>query len=383
VDVSGNRCETITSLPFGDAQSIAGTCGDVSPKHFTGKERDTESGLDNIGARYDASSLGRLMTPDPLGGHQEDPQTLNKYAYVRNNPTTLTDPTGLDFNLSCDKNNDTTCQGGRQYYQDKNGDYQETVVKSDEKGNLTDQSGNKYSGTVDEGGIHFSSDGGKTSSTGSWVDGSNETKFTQQTGALAGFRFDFSQPGKGQSFSGTFSADTNFYGVKSALKNAGFSVSYLDELTNVYEMYHNWSLVNFRSPGDPDTGQNSVHFLVNPGDKIGLVVPTTGKFHGYETDPNKDPFGHLRRDVHGSVTPVVELSWIGKHPICCLFLAGATDAAGLAAYLPWSRTRCCCGLSFINPHVRHSWLYWLAPLVYRNGSSAGYVPVLRSTNSLK
>ncbi len=51
--------------------------------------------------------------------------------------------------------------------------------------------------------VHFSSDGGKTFSTGSWVDNSNETKFTQQTGALAGFRFDFSQPGKGQSFSGT------------------------------------------------------------------------------------------------------------------------------------------------------------------------------------
>jgi RHS repeat-associated protein len=61
---------------------------------FTGKERDSESGLDNFGARYDSSSIGRFMTPDPLGGHYEDPQTLNKYAYVRNNPTTLTDPTG-------------------------------------------------------------------------------------------------------------------------------------------------------------------------------------------------------------------------------------------------------------------------------------------------
>jgi RHS repeat-associated protein len=31
---------------------------------FTGKERDSESGLDNFGARYHASSLGRFMTPD-------------------------------------------------------------------------------------------------------------------------------------------------------------------------------------------------------------------------------------------------------------------------------------------------------------------------------
>jgi RHS repeat-associated protein len=34
---------------------------------FTGKERDTESGLDNFGARYNASSLGRFMSPDPVG----------------------------------------------------------------------------------------------------------------------------------------------------------------------------------------------------------------------------------------------------------------------------------------------------------------------------
>jgi len=33
---------------------------------FTGKERDTESGIDMFGARYYGSSLGRFMTPDPL-----------------------------------------------------------------------------------------------------------------------------------------------------------------------------------------------------------------------------------------------------------------------------------------------------------------------------
>src|SRR5271166_4035700 len=85
--------ETCTSLPFGDALLCPN--GDQSTIHFTGKERDSESGLDNFGARYDASSMGRFMTPDPLGGTKADPQTLNKYAYVRNNPTTLIDPTGL------------------------------------------------------------------------------------------------------------------------------------------------------------------------------------------------------------------------------------------------------------------------------------------------
>jgi len=45
--------------------------------HFTGKERDTESGLDYFGARYYASSMGRFMSPDDFGGHLENPQILN------------------------------------------------------------------------------------------------------------------------------------------------------------------------------------------------------------------------------------------------------------------------------------------------------------------
>ncbi len=43
---------------------------------FTGKERDSESGLDNFGARYDSSSMGRFMSPDGFykDSHVGDPQ---------------------------------------------------------------------------------------------------------------------------------------------------------------------------------------------------------------------------------------------------------------------------------------------------------------------
>jgi RHS repeat-associated protein len=64
-DKSRASYEACTSLAFGDGQSITGTCGDVSPMHFTGKERDSESGLDNFGARYDSSSMG-FISPDPV-----------------------------------------------------------------------------------------------------------------------------------------------------------------------------------------------------------------------------------------------------------------------------------------------------------------------------
>jgi len=84
---------------------------------FTGKERDTESGLDYFLARYYSGAQGRFISPDefaggivdPFTGQQVgqpgplpyanivDPQTLNKYAYVRNNPLPYTDPDGHDL----------------------------------------------------------------------------------------------------------------------------------------------------------------------------------------------------------------------------------------------------------------------------------------------
>ena len=67
---------------------------------FTGKEHDTESGLDYFGARYLASSMGRFTSPDPMlnSGRPDDPQTWNRYSYALNNPLSITDPTGM-YNL--------------------------------------------------------------------------------------------------------------------------------------------------------------------------------------------------------------------------------------------------------------------------------------------
>ena len=78
---------------------------------FTGKERDSESGLDNFGARFDSSSLGRFMSPDPgnIGVDRRYPQSWNAYSYSVDNPLNLTDPTGLyvcEDSEKCDSAND-------------------------------------------------------------------------------------------------------------------------------------------------------------------------------------------------------------------------------------------------------------------------------------
>ena len=79
---------------------------------FTGKERDTESGLDYFGARYYGSNMGRFSSPDPSQLYFADPtnpQSFNLYSYGRNNPLVNIDPTGLDCVYI---NNDTGAQTG-------------------------------------------------------------------------------------------------------------------------------------------------------------------------------------------------------------------------------------------------------------------------------
>jgi RHS repeat-associated protein len=100
----------------GGEQTVLGpVTADGTPNRykFTGKERDTESGLDYFVARYYASSMGRWMSPDwtaeadPVPWAELDnPQTLNLYAYVGNNPLSRTDPFGHASD-PCKGNTDT------------------------------------------------------------------------------------------------------------------------------------------------------------------------------------------------------------------------------------------------------------------------------------
>jgi RHS repeat-associated protein len=88
--------QDIDYYPYGVAENDYCNSTSVPQNYkFTGKERDTESGLDNFGARYDASSLGRFMTPDSLNTLDlSHPQKLNRYTYANNNPLSNVDVGG-------------------------------------------------------------------------------------------------------------------------------------------------------------------------------------------------------------------------------------------------------------------------------------------------
>ncbi len=94
---------TCWNLPFnshfGCSSNTNGT--DATEHHYTGKEHDPYTGLDLFGARDYANYSGRFLSPDwsknPQGVPYADfsnPQSLNLYSYLRNNPLSGTDPDG-------------------------------------------------------------------------------------------------------------------------------------------------------------------------------------------------------------------------------------------------------------------------------------------------
>jgi len=144
-NVSGGVVESFAYLPFGDP---VGTQG-VSPMHFTGDERDSESGLDHTQFRQYASSQGRWLTPDPLGLASFDlsnPQSLNLYAYVVNNPVNLLDPLGL-----CTQDNQGYCIMDYTWVQ---------VIGSIGGGSLFGSGGGLFGGGVDNPGFLIFRGGG-------------------------------------------------------------------------------------------------------------------------------------------------------------------------------------------------------------------------------
>lgn len=126
--------DNLDYLPYGEQISGAS----VTTHEFTGDERDAETGLDHTWFRQYSSQLGRWITPDPFAGYIDNPQSLNRYSYVLNNPLALVDPFGLD----CVFLNDS-------------GDGVDEIAPELDAGACGDQGGVYFAGTVDPNSLQF------------------------------------------------------------------------------------------------------------------------------------------------------------------------------------------------------------------------------------
>jgi RHS repeat-associated protein len=101
-NATGSPCYEADFLPYGAENTPASFTDTCSINYkFTGYERDPETNNDYAFARYYSPRLERFLSPDPMSGDISDPQTLNKYTYVRNNPVNFTDPSGLTCEVDC------------------------------------------------------------------------------------------------------------------------------------------------------------------------------------------------------------------------------------------------------------------------------------------
>jgi len=82
-----------TYFPYGAPRTTEGSALPTDYT-FTGQKSDDSTGLMFYGARYYDVTLGRFTQPDTIVPHPLNPQSLNRFAYVLNNPVKYTDPTG-------------------------------------------------------------------------------------------------------------------------------------------------------------------------------------------------------------------------------------------------------------------------------------------------
>jgi len=111
---NGQLAGTYSSLPFGDGYNYTGN--DWLYYHFATLDHDSSSNTDHAQFRQYTSTQGRWLSPDPYTGSYDftNPQSLNRYAYVQNNPLSFIDPSGLD---ECDFIEEPYYIGGDEGYQ--------------------------------------------------------------------------------------------------------------------------------------------------------------------------------------------------------------------------------------------------------------------------
>ncbi len=80
--------------PYGETRWTTGTVG--TDRRYTGQREEAGLGLYDYNARYYDPALGRFLQADTIVPDAANPQSLNRYSYVYNNPLRYVDPTGHD-----------------------------------------------------------------------------------------------------------------------------------------------------------------------------------------------------------------------------------------------------------------------------------------------
>lgn len=98
-DGVGGAVEVVDYYPFGSVRLDNKSGAFVEQRKYTGHEYDQDTNLIYANARYYNPSVGRFISQDAVFWTlpQEifvDPQSLNSYAYARNNPLAFVDPDG-------------------------------------------------------------------------------------------------------------------------------------------------------------------------------------------------------------------------------------------------------------------------------------------------
>jgi RHS repeat-associated protein len=91
-DYNGAKTSRQTYYAFGAVRTTEGTL--PTDYTFTGQKRDEQAGLNFYNARYYDGALGRFVQPDTIIPNPYNPQALNRYSYVYNNPLRYRDPSG-------------------------------------------------------------------------------------------------------------------------------------------------------------------------------------------------------------------------------------------------------------------------------------------------
>jgi len=97
VSLITNQSGAIIEQTFFEPFGLVEEGGTAEDKLYTGQFSDDATGQYYYGSRYYLHIRGQFGQPDPIIKSVYDPQTLNRYSYVRNNPYINIDPTGNIF----------------------------------------------------------------------------------------------------------------------------------------------------------------------------------------------------------------------------------------------------------------------------------------------